>query len=323
MGIATTKVGTIISKYVFEIGGRELTLSNLDKVFWPDEGYTKGDLIAYYVEAAPYLLPHLHNRPLVFTRYPHGIAGKSFYQKNAPANLPEWVPTFAWYSEESKRTINFILAEEAATLAWAANLACLEMHPWLSTATRPDYPDVVVFDLDPSPGSTYQDVRDIAAFLHQVLDELKLQSYPKTSGGEGLHIYVPLQNSYTYQEIRDFAQQVAILATAALPSIATVERTVSKRGSKVYVDYLQNVLGKTLSSPYSVRPRPGAPVSTPLEWREVEQVTPQDFHLKNILARIRERGDLFAPVLTQRQSLEKAQPILGELMVRLRANLRR
>lgn len=318
--VQTRKVGINISKnYVIEIGGRKLALSNLDKVFWPGEGYTKADLIAYYVEVAPYLLPHLHNRPLVFTRYPHGIEAKSFYQKNAPANRPGWVPTFAWYSEESERTINFILAEEAATLAWAANLACLEIHPWLSTAPRPAYPDFVVFDLDPSPGSTYQDVRDIAAFLHQMLDELKLRSYPKTSGGEGLHIYVPLQSRYTYQEIRDFAQQVAGLAAAALPRIATVERMVNKRGSRVYVDYLQNGLGKTLSSPYSVRPRPGAPVSTPLEWSEVEQVVPEDFHLKNILPRLNERGDLFAPVLNHRQPLEGALHILSEITCRLRA----
>ncbi|MGI5922009.1 MAG: non-homologous end-joining DNA ligase [Syntrophomonadaceae bacterium] len=296
----------ITKKQAATLNGRELTLSNLDKVLWPGQGYTKGDLIKYYVEVSPYIIKHLRNRPLVITRYPNGIKGKSFYQKNAPEYMPEWIKTFPWYSQDSKRYIYFILVEEAATMAWLANQAGIEMHPWLSSKETVDYPDFVVFDLDPSPGSTYQDVIDIAMALKELLDSLELRSYVKSSGAEGLHIYVPVINKYTYQEIRKFAQAVAEVVTRLLPKIATVERLTAKRGSKVYVDYLQNALGKTLCSPYSVRPRENAPVSAPLYWNEVEQSAPAYYNIKNIMPRIEKVGDLFAPVLSDKQDLDQA-----------------
>jgi bifunctional non-homologous end joining protein LigD len=293
------------------IAGRNFQLSKLDKVLWPGEGYTKGELIHYYVEIAPYLLPHLQTRPMVFTRYPHGIENQHFYQKNAPASLPEWIKTFPYYSSESEREINFILVEESATLAWLANQACIEMHPWLSRASYEDYPDFVIFDLDPSPGNSFAQVRKIAHLTRQILTELGLRTYVKTSGSEGLHIYLPIINEYSYEKIRDFARKVAEIICSIFPDIATIERVVKKRGPRIYVDYMQNVKGKTLCSVYSVRPRPGATVSAPLHWDEVNTVNPGDFNIKNIIGRLQKEGELFAPVLSDRQSLDTAFHQLG------------
>lgn len=293
------------------IEGRSFALSRLDKVLWPQDGYTKGELINYYVEVAPYILPHLKGRPMVFTRYPDGIEKQSFYQKNAPPSLPEWVNTFTYYSSDSKRDINFILVEESATLVWLANQACIEVHPWLSRTASVDYPDFVIFDLDPSPGNSFEQVRTIALLTRRVLNELGLRSYIKTSGSQGLHVYVPVDNEYSYEEIRDFGHSVAEIICTMQPDIATIERTVRKRGAKIYVDYLQNVKGKTLCSAYSVRPRDGATVSAPLNWDEVSNVKPSDFTIKTILPRLQKLGELFAPVLTDRQSLETAFSQLG------------
>lgn len=293
------------------IEGRSFALSNLDKVLWPGEGYTKGELIHYYLEVAPYIMDHLRDRPMVFTRYPHGIEDKHFYQKNAPASLPEWINTFPYYSTESQRQINFILVEESAALAWLANQACIEMHPWLSRFASEDYPDFVVFDLDPSPGNTFAQVRKVALLTKQVLDQLGLRSYIKTSGSEGLHVYVPVKNDYTYEDIREFARPAAEIICTMAPDSATIERTVKKRGAKIYVDYLQNVKGKTLCSAYSVRPRHGATVSAPLYWDEVNRVTPADFNIKTIIPRLKKVGELFAPVLSDRQSLDAASRQLG------------
>jgi len=296
-----------------EVNGHVIPLSHLDKVFWPQEGLKKVDLIHYYSEAASYLIPHLQERPLVWTRYPDGINSKGFYQKNAPAHLPDWINTFTYYSQESDRDIHFILVSGTADLVWLANQAALEMHPWLSRAAAPDYPDFVVIDLDPSPGNTYKQVVQVAWTVKRVLDELKLHSYIKTSGAEGLHIYIPVQNQYDYKQIRDFAQSVAAAVCHLLPELATIERKVNKRGSLIYVDYLQNARGQTLCAPYSVRPRSGAPVSCPLHWEEIDLIEPSQFTIKTILPRLHQYGDIFAPVLNDRQSLAEAQERLGIL----------
>lgn len=288
------------------IGGRSFSLSSLEKVLWPEDGFTKSDLIKYYVQIAPYMLAHLQDRPMVFTRYPNGIENKSFYQKNSPEYLPEWIDTLPVYSSDSKRNINYILVNEQATLAWLANQACIEMHPWLSRINNLDHPDFAVFDLDPSSGSTFDNVIIIAQILHQLLDTLGLRSYIKTSGSLGLHIYVPLINHYTYEEVRIFAQKVADLTARSTRAISTIERSVRLRGDKIYIDYLQNGRGKTLCSVYSVRPQPGATVSAPLNWEELPAITPKDFTINSIIPRLREQGDLFAPVLTDKQSLENA-----------------
>lgn len=293
------------------IQGRSFELSRLDKVLWPQDGYTKGELINYYVEVAPYIIPHLQGRPMVFTRYPDGIDKQSFYQKNAPSSLPQWIKTYPYYSPDSGRDINFILVEESAALAWLANQACIEMHPWLSCASLVDYPDFIVFDLDPSPGNSFEQVKTIVFLTRQVLNELGLRCYIKTSGSQGLHVYLPVENKYSYEKVRDFARTVAEIICTMQPDIATVERTVRKRGAKIYVDYMQNVKGKTLCSVYSVRPRPGATVSAPLYWDEVNSIKPSDFTIKTILPRLQKLGELFAPVLTDRQSLDAAFSQLG------------
>lgn len=298
------------STTMVNVEGKELSLTNLDKILWPDEGYTKGDLIDYYVQAAPFILPHLKSRPLVFTRYPNGINGKHFYQKNAPDYMPDWIPTFPWINEDGSANYH-ILAENGATLAWLGNQACLEIHTWLSSADSILNPDYFVFDLDPSPGSTWQNVVDIALAIKQILDELGLKGYPKTSGGEGLHIYLPVEPIYTYEELRDFSGRIAAMVCTILPDIATIERTVAKRGTKVYVDYMQNIIGKTLCAPYSVRPRPGAPVSAPLNWEEITEVSPNDFTIKNMLTRLNRLDDLFHPVLSQPQQINSARKKLG------------
>jgi bifunctional non-homologous end joining protein LigD len=293
------------------INNHSFSVSNLDKLLWPNEKYTKGDLIKYYIEIAPYILDHLSNRPIVLTRFPDGITGKYFYQKNAPPYLPEWIKTFPWYSKESDRTINFILIENAPTLAWLANQACIEIHPWLSPKNLIAYPDYVVFDLDPSETGSYQKVIDIALVLQKIFNELKLRSYLKTSGSDGLHIYLPIINKYSYKDIRDFARIISTMVCNILPQIATVERSVQKRGTKVYIDYLQNVMGKTLCSVYSVRPLKNAPVSTPISWAEITEVCPTDFTIKTIVSRVENLGDLFAPVLTDKQSIDQALSQLG------------
>ncbi|QGT98886.1 ATP-dependent DNA ligase [Candidatus Syntrophocurvum alkaliphilum] len=298
-------------KESIEIQGNELTLSNLDKFLWPDQGFTKGELIKYYSVIAPYLINHLKNRPLVVTRYPDGITDKFFYQKNAPTHTPEWIKTHSIYSSDSKRYINFILVEKLSDLVWLANQACIEMHPWLSSVESLDFPDFAVFDIDPSEGSTYENVIQITLVLKKLLDSLNLRSYVKTSGATGLHVYLPIMSKYTYEDIRTFTHAIAKIVSEVLPDISTIERKVNQRGTKVYIDYLQNVKGKTLSSVYSVRPRDLAPVSTPLNWEEVTQVTPTDFNIKTVFKRIEQYGDLFAEVLSDKQNLDSAARELG------------
>ncbi len=300
-----------MQKMDITVDSRSFSISKLDKIFWPEDKYTKGDLIQYYMEISPYIIKYLCNRPVVFTRYPDGIQGKYFYQKNAPAYLPSWINTFSQYSMDSQRNIEYILVQETAVLVWLANQACIEMHPWLSSISSLDQPDFAVIDLDPSPANSFQEVIEMALLIKNVFDQLNLRSYPKTSGSEGLHIYLPLQNSYTYRQVRDFARAIAALAAEVRPDISTIERTVSKRGPKIYIDYLQNVKGQTLCSAYSVRPRKGALVSAPLKWDEVPLIKPGDFNIKNMLPRLKKVGELFSPVLEDLQTLDHACQKLG------------
>ncbi|HWP98415.1 MAG TPA: non-homologous end-joining DNA ligase [Syntrophomonadaceae bacterium] len=304
-------MSTISSEAVLDLNGHRIELSHLDKMFWTREGYHKADLINYYAKVAPILLKHLQDRPLVWTRYPDGIEKKSFYQKNAPPYLPDWVDTFTYHSQDSGRALNFILVQEAATLVWLANQAALEMHPWLSRVESPDRPDYVVFDLDPSPDNEFAQVVEVAWMVKRVLDELGLRSYLKTSGADGLHIFVPINNLYDYSQIRAFAQPVAALVCKLLPHLATIERKVDKRGALIYVDFLQNARGQTLCAPYSLRPRPGAPASCPLHWDELNDIHPSQFNLKTLPPRVQGLGDLFALVQEDKQDLSQAMQQLG------------
>ncbi len=292
-----------------DVSGHRVKLTNLDKVLWPDAGYTKGDLINYYAKVAQFILPHLQRRPLTVVRYPNGIDGKSFYQKNAPASTPEFVDTVTVGQGDDQ--INYILASNPATLVWLANQAALELHPWLSTTDHPEQPDVVIFDLDPAEGSGFDDAREIAFIIKAGLDELALIGYPKLSGATGIHIYVPIEPKYSYQITSSFVGFLGKLMTQLYPAKITNERLVKNRTGRVYIDHLQNLFGKTIVSVYSPRPNAGAPVSVPVTWDELEKSNPGQFNIVNAVDRLQQVGDLFAPVLTHKQSLDHILPQLG------------
>ena len=243
---------------------RRLSLSNLDRLYWPDDGYTKGELVAYYARVYSSLAPHLRDRPLVTTRYPKGIEEQSFYQKNLPAGAPDWVTVFPVPSEGKDQVIQYVICNDLPTLVWLANLGTIELHPWLSRIGSLDQPDFAVFDLDPDFPSTIAEAKEVAFILRDILLLLGAQPQLKTSGATGLHLFVPLAGTDSYQEVREFCRQVAQTVATQRPDLATVERKVAERGGKVYIDWLQNVKGKTICAPYSVRPLPGAPVSTRL-----------------------------------------------------------
>lgn len=292
-----------------EVDGCTVRLTNLTKVLWPEDGLTKKDLIWYYTQIADTILAHLRQRPLTVVRCPDGIAGKSFYQKNVPSHTPDFVNTAV--VGEGKEAITYIVPTNRATLIWLANQAALELHPWLSTLKNPLHPDVIVFDLDPAEGSTFEDAREIALILKTALDELGVRGYPKLSGATGIHIYVPVIPKYSYQVTSRFVGFLGELMVKLYPRKVTNERLVKKRTGKVYIDHLQNLYGKTIVSAYSPRPLPGAPVSVPVTWEELESVKPDQFTITSVPQRLEKVGDLFAPVLTDRQSLDQLLPELG------------
>jgi len=276
---------------------RSVRFTNLKKVFWPAEGYTKGDLIGYYESISPLLLPYLEDRPLVLTRYPDGIGGKSFFQKDAPGFAPSWVRTERVYSKDAKREIDYFIVNDATTLSYVINLGTIPLHLWGARLASLDRPDWLILDLDPK-GAPFTDVVEVAQTLHGILDELELPSYVKTSGATGLHILVPLGARYSHEETRGFARLLALMAVDALPDIATIARPIHSRGGKVYVDFGQNGHGLTIVAPYSVRPLPGAPVSCPLRWSEVTRsLDPSRFTIVTLPKRFEKMGDPLAPVL--------------------------
>jgi bifunctional non-homologous end joining protein LigD len=272
-------------------------LSNLDKVFWPDEGITKGDLVDYYTAIAPALLPHLRGRPFTMRRYPDGPSGKAFFQKNAPSHMPEWIPRF--HTEQ----FDAPLVDDRDALLWMVNMACIDMNVWYSRVDRPDRPDFVLFDLDPSPDVGFAETAQVALLVKAALDALGLASFPKTSSAEGMHVLVPVERRYTYDDTRRFSEVVAGAIARTHRGLATTEWAKSKRRG-VLIDSNQNGAGKTIASVYSVRPRAGAPVSTPLRWDEVdERLDPSAFTMDVVLERVRTLGDLFDGVLTTKQRL--------------------
>ncbi|MDX6271710.1 MAG: bifunctional non-ous end joining protein LigD [Acidobacteriota bacterium] len=289
-----------------EIDGAVIALTNLDKVYWPEEGYTKGDLVRYYYEIAPHLAPYLEGRPLIMKRYPAGIGGSSFHQHDVN-EAPEFVQTAAVDVEEGHE-VDYIVGGERATQVYMANLGAIERHPWHSRVERLDRPDWVVFDLDPE-NVDFEIVCDVALSTREILRGLGLESYAKTSGSRGLHIYVPITPEHDYAAAARFAELVAGRVVGANAQVATVERSLKKRKrARIYVDHMQNARGKSIVAPYSVRPRPGAPVSAPLTWEEVgrKKIRPQDFNIKNISRRLARKGDLFEPVLGGGQTLSEA-----------------
>jgi bifunctional non-homologous end joining protein LigD len=304
------------SSEVVRKGRRTLELSNLDKVFWPDEQVTKGDLIEYYREVAPVLVPHLKNRPFTMRRYPDGITGKAFFQKDAPKHMPDWIPTYrALVSTRErpsqKKWVEFPLVNDELALLWMVNMGCIDMNTWYSRVDKPDRPDWVLFDLDPTPEVPWKQTIEVALLVKELLDGLGLASFPKTSGGKGFHILVPLDRRSTYEDSRAFAEIVAGTIARSRPNVATTQWSKKLRRG-VLIDANQNGEGKTIASAYSVRPHSGAPVSAPLRWDEVvPDLDPRSFTLPAVLERVAQHGDLYEGVLTTRQSLKKALATLG------------
>ncbi|RQD75043.1 MAG: DNA polymerase domain-containing protein [Candidatus Syntrophonatronum acetioxidans] len=296
------------------VQGQEIPLSNLDKVLWPRDNYTKYDLIKFYLDIGPYILKYLKNRPLVFQRYPGGILEKGFYQKNCPPEAPSWVKTIPVPSPRGKKVTHYILVEDIKTLVWLGNQACIGIHPWLSERDDLKVPDLAVFDLDPMEKVTFSQVVEISLAFGKLLEEEGLKGYPKTSGSRGIQIYVPLQKKYTYQEVRNFTLFFCRQVFNRYPHLTTLERKINKREGKIYLDYLQNARGKTINAPYSLRPLPGGPLSAPLLWEELEEGAVNSssfFNLKNIWPRLKEKGDIMEPMLEKRQSIDKVLRLLS------------
>ena len=280
-------------------GTKQVAFTHLDKIFWPDEGYTKGDVIDYYNSIYSHIIKYLKDRPESLLRTPNGIVDKGFFHKDAGVAAPSWVKSLPLYSESAEKDINYIICNDKPTLLYMANMGCIEMNPWNSRIKALDKPDYLVLDLDPSSENTFEQVIETANVIKEILDKAGAVSFPKTSGATGIHVYVPLGAKYTYDQAKEFAHMVAMMAQEALPDFTSLERSLSKRGNhNIYIDFLQNRKGQTLSCAYSLRPKPGAPVSTPLEWKEVKKgLHPTDFNIKNIISRIEKKGDLFSGVL--------------------------
>jgi bifunctional non-homologous end joining protein LigD len=294
-----------------EVDGHSLKFTNLKKVFFPDDGYTKRDLINYYAAVSELILPHLEDRPLSLKRYPNGIKEQFFFQKNAAESFAPWLRTEMIDSDHNEAAINYVFANDLASLLYLANLGCIDQNPWMSRSGSLDNPDFVLIDLDPHQCS-FEKVIEAALLVKNVLDEIDMEGYPKTTGGDGMHVYIPVETEYTYEHTRTFAEVIARIVTRRKPELFTTPRSVSKRErNRVYFDWVQNAKSKTISAPYVVRAYPGAPIATPLEWSEVRPgLHPSQFTIANVRERFREKGELFEGVLHRPQRLEKA---LGKL----------
>jgi bifunctional non-homologous end joining protein LigD len=284
-------------------------LTSGDRVLFPEVGVTKADLFDYYGAIAPAILPHLANRPFTMKRTPMGVGTPSYFQKQAPKGMPSWIPTRPFRTVRrtgESRMVDFPLVGTPEALQWMVQMNCIDMNAWYSRVDRPDRPDFVLFDLDPTPEVPWQQTVEVALILRELLDALELESFPKTSGGKGFHVLVPLDRRATYDDSRQFAEIVAGAIARAHPKLATTEWSKARRRG-VLIDSNQNGEGKTIASAYSVRPKPGAPVSTPLRWDEVDDtLNPAVYTMPVVLERVRLHGDLYAPMLTTRQSLAKA-----------------
>ncbi|MNJ92346.1 putative ATP-dependent DNA ligase YkoU [compost metagenome] len=297
---------------VQKVNGHELKFTNLDKLFWPDEKITKRDLINYYEQAAPFILPYLKDRPQSMNRYPNGIKEEGFYFKDVTDTAPEWAETYLYQSEADGRDRHYLVGKDEATLLYMANLGCIEMNPWSSTVRKPDNPTFCIIDLDPDK-NTFDQVIETAQLTKQLLDDMGVPSYCKTSGSTGLHIYIPLGNKYNYDQSKEFAHIIVTLIHAELPNYTSLERTVRDRKGKMYLDFLQNRPHATIAAAYSVRPKPGATVSMPLHWDEVKKgLKISDFTLFNAIERMHELGDIFKPVLGKGIDLKKVIDTLSK-----------
>ncbi len=298
----------------FKVGKVTLHLTNQNKIYFPDDGVTKGDIVMYYNEVADLMLPYLKDRPQSMNRFPNGINGPSFYQKDVDVDkIPTWLKTQKVFSESNDADIDYLICNDRETLLYMANLGCIEINPWNSTLKQIENPDWIVIDIDPEK-EEFSEVVRTALVVKEVLDALDVACYCKTSGATGLHVYIPLGARYDYDQALIFAELIAHQVHSKLPDTTSLERSIKKRNHKIYIDFLQNRTGQTLAAPYSVRPKPGATVSTPLEWEEVnEALSPSQFTIKNVLKRFEKKGDLWKPVLGKGISIEKALKKIEQL----------
>jgi len=291
---------------------RNSSFTNLDKVFWPQEGYTKGDVLQYYDDISFWMLPYLKNRPMILHRQPEGIKDKGFFQKNINYELPSWIKTVEIQHEGKK--VNYILVNDKKTLLYVANLGCIEMNPFCSRVDHLDTPDYFVLDLDPEK-TPFKNVIETAQAAHDFLREIALDSYCKTSGARGLHLYIPLGKKYNYKQIEKLGTLIAYFIHRKLPKITSLERLPSKRIGKVYLDVLQNRPHQSVVAPYSLRPRPKAPVSAPLDWKEINpRLDPTEFNIKTMLKRVKKKQDLFKPILGRGVDLKKTLRLLEKYL---------
>jgi bifunctional non-homologous end joining protein LigD len=291
--------------HTLEIAGRDVRLTNLDKVFWENPRITKGDLIQYYADVAPVLLPHIRNRPMVMKRYPHGASGEFFFMKRAPVPRPEWIRTFRIH-HESGNVIDFPVIDDLPSLLWVINLGCIDLNQWYATCDDVDRPDYVHFDLDPGDGAAWDRVLECGRIVRDALNTIGMRSVVKTTGSRGLHVYVPIVRGPIQKEVWTVAKALAVELASRHPAVMTSEYRVAKRPKgRVLIDYNQNAWGQTLASVYSVRPRPLAPVSTPVTWAEIDAgVRIEDFRIDNVRARIAKVGDLWKPLLQSRARVD-------------------
>ena len=322
--------------HIVEIEGRQLKLTNLDKVLYPAAGFTKGQIIDYYARIAPVLVPHLKNKPLTLKRYPNGVDSIPFFEKNATKHRPEWVKTAPIWSEGNQRDVNYILCNDLATLVWVANLAAIELHPSLSLAQDIMCPRSLVFDLDPGPPANIVQCCQVGVWLREIFEHFQLESFPKTSGSKGLQIYVPLNIKTSYDETKPLAHALARLLEHEHRDLVVSDMKKAIRANKVFVDWSQNDEHKTTISVYSLRAREHPTVSTPVTWDEVEHALRKKdagllvFEAKQTLARVEKMGDLFAPLLNLKQKLPKlpgiaegkAEPVAGGLQIAAQAQSR-
>jgi bifunctional non-homologous end joining protein LigD len=283
----------------YTFGKTKVTVSNVDKIYFPEDKITKGDVVNYYISMAEYILPYLKGRPESLLRNPNGIHASGFFHKDAAEKAPSFVMSQKVHSESNDKEIDYIVCNNLATLVYMNNLGCIEINPWHSTIKNLENPDYLMIDIDPSDKNTFDQVVEVAIVVKKIFDKAGAVSYCKTSGASGLHVYVPTAKKYTFEQVKDFAYLVCMMVNEDLKDFTTLERNLRKRGNKhIYLDYLQNRRGQTIASVYSLRPKPGATVSTPLEWKEVKKgLSPQQFTIHNIAARVKKKGDLFKGVL--------------------------
>jgi bifunctional non-homologous end joining protein LigD len=296
---------------------KTVAISNPKKVYWPADGYTKGDMVEYYRAISPWMLPYLKNRPIVLTRFPDGIDGKSFYQKDAPDHAPSWIRTEPIWSNDTQRNIKYFVCDDIETLTYLANMGSIPMHIWLSRVGSLEQPDWCVMDLDPKD-APFSAVIKCALVLRELCESIGMPSYVKTTGKSGLHILLPLNRQNTYAQSRMFGEVLAKVMLTQVDEIATIARVINKRGAKVYLDYMQNRGGQLIVAPFSVRPLSGAPVSMPLTWDEVnDKLDPKHYTIKNAVKRMEKLGaDPLLPALTKTPDLAKVITKLGTLLAK-------